>query len=130
MMGLINPRRHGRGRHLSGPSRIGLDVWTYDEWYYDEDTDESLWSLWTMRWSLPVHPRHGPHYGVIQDLRRAMRVPCFCQVLGGEEPLPRFLGSPHRSQCHRSMPSVTAWYKERPVQKEKTKIQILKGLLA
>lgn len=70
MMGLINPADMGEGvTYLGRLTAVGLDVWTYDEWYYDEDTD-------TEKPMVPVDHalviarsiRAKVHYGVIQDI--------------------------------------------------------------
>lgn len=69
-IGQVNPVDMGDGVTYFGRlTAVGLDVWTYDEWYFDETTSTEL-PIVPVNKALVIARslRATVHYGVIQDL--------------------------------------------------------------
>lgn len=69
-LGQINPTEMGQGvTYLGRLTSVGMDLWTYDEWYYDETTDTEKPMVPTKSVLVISRAiRATVHYGVIQDI--------------------------------------------------------------
>ncbi len=92
-IGAINPRDLGEGvRYLGRITAIGLDLWTYDEWYVN-DAGNTVPMIPTNRVVvLSRNMRADVHYGVIQDLDAGnFAARAFVKSWTEEDPSARFL---------------------------------------
>jgi len=80
-LGQIDPRQVPAGAIYYGRIKdVALDLWVYDEWYYDEDTSTEKPLIDTKKVVMgSTQARTAKHYGAIQDLD-----------FGGTASVPRF----------------------------------------
>lgn len=92
-LGQIDPRQTPAGAIYYGRIKdVALDLWVYDEWYYDEDTSTEKPMIDTKKVVLgSTQARTARHYGAIQDLEATASVPRFPKSWTEQDPSVRFI---------------------------------------
>lgn len=93
-IGEINPRDLGDGVSYIGTiTKLGLDLWTYDEWYVDEYNNDTEKALMPVDKVLMGNPRARAvrQYGAIQDLDAIASVARFPKSWTEQDPSARFI---------------------------------------
>lgn len=92
-LGQIDPRQVPAGAIYYGRIKdVAMDLWVYDEWYYDEDAAEDKPLIDSKKVVLgSTQARTARHYGAIQDLEAVASVPRFPKSWTVEDPSARFI---------------------------------------
>lgn len=93
-VGEINPRDLGNGVSYIGTiTEIGLDLWTYDEWYvdeYDNDTEKPMMPVDKVLLGNPA-ARTQRQYGAIRDITALASVPRYPKSWEEPDPSARYI---------------------------------------
>lgn len=92
-IGEIVPRLVPNGAIYYGRIKdVAIDLWVYDEWYYDEDTSTELPMIDTKKVVMgSTQARTAKHYGAIQDLDAVASVARFPKSWTEQDPSVRFI---------------------------------------
>jgi hypothetical protein len=94
LLGQIEPKDMGNGvSYIGRITEIGVDLWTYEEWYVDEndkDTEKPMIPSGKLIMTNPII-RTSRSYGAIKDLKSLAAVPRFPKSWEEEDPSVRFL---------------------------------------
>ena len=92
-LGQIDPRQTPEGAIYYGRIKdVALDLWVYDEWYYDEATTSEKSMIDTKKVIMgSSNARAARHYGAIQDLEATAVTSRFAKSWTEKDPSVRFL---------------------------------------